>query len=676
MHDFLRLRPVSFNQLNGETAPGHPSAPSGTGSPALPPAEAEGRRQRLHRAAIAGPLVDLSLFVLMVASGITWQTAQTLSFLIASAVVLGIWLQDRRRPSSPLFNRGFILPYLVTQLLGLFLRAGFLAMMVDLVGLPARMAVVGGVGIAWGVSLIGGRIWVFSEDGEGLLDSPSTRILAVVAYAAALRFLASGTLELLHEEAYYWNYAQHLDLGYLDHPPMVGWLIWLFTSLFGHTELGVRAGALLSWLVAAFYGYRLTLVVAGPTAALRALMLMAVLPIFFCTGLLMIPDAPLMACWAGALYYLYRAIIEEHARAWLGAGFFMGVGLLSKYTMVLLGGATLVFLVADRQARKWFFRPEPYAALALALTLFSPVIAWNAMNDWASFIFQGPQRITGRFKFALPELIGSILVLITPTGLLAAACAVGSKGSVVPEGSDSKMERIHRLLVILTVFPLSVFFVFSLFRSIKLNWTGPIWLGVLPYLALSTFPGLSGGRMGRWASQVPRLWWPTVVSLLLLWGFAAQYLTLGIPGLPYFPNTLGVGMEDFGRRLDSVAGRLAQEKGEKPFIVCLDEDRMAGWFAFYRVKSSVDRSEDNTREIVDNTTGGQLFGYHSNMYRFWHPDHLARDRWLLIIAKEHDSALEGHVPATTTSLSDTELVAYYKNGKIVGRYAYRVGRLR
>ena len=51
--------------------------------------------------------------------------------------------------------------------------------------------------------------------------------LAVLSYVIFLRFVFLGTLNLLPEEAYYWNYAQHLDIGYLDHPPMVAWMIWV-----------------------------------------------------------------------------------------------------------------------------------------------------------------------------------------------------------------------------------------------------------------------------------------------------------------------------------------------------------------------------------------------------------------------------------------------------------------
>lgn len=58
---------------------------------------------------------------------------------------------------------------------------------------------------------------------------------------------------LLVEEAYYWNYAQHLDWGYLDHPPMVAVLIKACTFLFGTNEFGVRSASLFCWFISAFF---------------------------------------------------------------------------------------------------------------------------------------------------------------------------------------------------------------------------------------------------------------------------------------------------------------------------------------------------------------------------------------------------------------------------------------
>ena len=56
-------------------------------------------------------------------------------------------------------------------------------------------------------------------------------LVGIITGSFILRFLYAGSFELLREEAYYWNYAQHLDIGYLDHPPMVALLITQVSDL-------------------------------------------------------------------------------------------------------------------------------------------------------------------------------------------------------------------------------------------------------------------------------------------------------------------------------------------------------------------------------------------------------------------------------------------------------------
>lgn len=68
-----------------------------------------------------------------------------------------------------------------------------------------------------------------------------------------------------------------------------------------------------------------------------------------------------------------------------GQGYGLGIGLLSKYTIVILGLPTIVYLLWCRDSKKWFLRREPYCCALIALILFSPVIYWNAIHHWASF---------------------------------------------------------------------------------------------------------------------------------------------------------------------------------------------------------------------------------------------------------------------------------------------------
>ena len=60
------------------------------------------------------------------------------------------------------------------------------------------------------------------------------------------------------------------------------------------------------------------------------LWLLAVLPFYFSTGMVMTTDAPLVAAWAATLYYMERALIADQNSAWLGMGIAFGLGILSK----------------------------------------------------------------------------------------------------------------------------------------------------------------------------------------------------------------------------------------------------------------------------------------------------------------------------------------------------------
>ena len=234
---------------------------------------------------------------------------------------------------------------------------------------------------------------------------------------AGLLLLHLATLtgpDLFPEEAYYWLYNRHLDIGYLDHPPMVAWLINLGTMVFGHGEFGVRIFAFLCHLVTCFFVFRLTALCFTDSAAWTAVAMLQVLPFFFLTGFTMTPDAPLTACWAGALYFLARIFFQENSRSWLGLGICLGLGMLSKYSIALIGPATLLFMALDSQSRRWFRNRAPYGAVLLSAAIFTPVLIWNAQNNWASFAYQGMNRVAAPWRFSTHELLGSILVVLTP----------------------------------------------------------------------------------------------------------------------------------------------------------------------------------------------------------------------------------------------------------------------
>ena len=66
-----------------------------------------------------------------------------------------------------------------------------------------------------------------------------------LAVLAVLRVAFAVFVPVTPEEAYHWNFGQHLDWGYYDHPPMIAWAIRLGCVFFGDTALGIRSVPLL-----------------------------------------------------------------------------------------------------------------------------------------------------------------------------------------------------------------------------------------------------------------------------------------------------------------------------------------------------------------------------------------------------------------------------------------------
>src|SRR5579883_2961745 len=66
-----------------------------------------------------------------------------------------------------------------------------------------------------------------------------------------LRIGLAVCFNLVPDEAFYWLWTRHVAGGYLDHPPMIAWILWLSTRLLGDTQLGVRLPSLLLSLAAA-----------------------------------------------------------------------------------------------------------------------------------------------------------------------------------------------------------------------------------------------------------------------------------------------------------------------------------------------------------------------------------------------------------------------------------------
>ena len=606
--------------------------------------------RRLAGVAAAALAVDAAALGGLLAAGQRLASAHLLSFALAASVSYALCARGQARggASSKWMRRG---SFLIACGLGLSLRAGVLAFGAPPAGLPARLAALLAALVVGACAGYGGAAFLAFRAGP---LRPERAAIGLVAYAIALRLLYLGLVDLIPEEAYYWSYAQHLDFGYLDHPPLVAWLVRLGTAAFGHSEFAVRIGALACWGVAAGFVYGLARSGGDRAAGLAALLLFAVLPYFFAVGLVMTPDAPLVAAWAAALFFLARALLLGRSRAWWGAGAALGIGLLSKYSIAWLGLAALVFVLADPASRRWLRRPEPYGAALLAALLFSPVLVWNARHGWVSFAFQGARRLAKPAELGLPWLVASAALLLSPLGLAAALRALVPRDE--PEGDDAR--RLHRFALVFTGVPLALLVAFSLRHAVRANWTGPVWLAALPAIARTLAAHAAAAR------PQARAWAATLVALLLLYGFGLQHLALGLPGIGY-PRKLRlpVGWSELGAQVDAIAAQLEREVGRPPLRVGMDHYFIVSELAFYDPGGGA-------AEAV----GRHLFGQHDLMYAGWSPARLHDGKPLVLVSFARKDLEDDALAPFVEGLEPTREHTLERGGRSVGRFYSRVAR--
>ncbi|MDN5836482.1 MAG: glycosyltransferase family 39 protein, partial [Nitrosospira sp.] len=361
-------------------------------------------------------------------------------------------------------------------------------------------------------------------------------------------------------------------------------------------------------------------------------------------------------------FYMERALISDQRSAWLGVGVAFGLGLLSKYTLGLLGPAALLFVILDPASRRWLRRPHAYLAAALALLLFSPVIIWNMENDWASIMFQS-NRVKGgdENQFSVHRLFLHLLVLLTPVGLLAAAMAVWPGAE---RDCDAYARRRRLFVSVFAGVPLAVFFVLSISESQRFHWTGPAWLALLPTMAW-----LMGqaGDFSTLARRVRAAWKPTIAVCIFLYAFVLHYVVLGIPGIPYNFLSEHYFWREATTKIEQVVAEVRQRTGQEPIVVGMSKWSVAAALSFYN-------RDGKPMEIRSRN----MFGDSGAMYDFWYPSEPPTSRPIILVG------MRGHELERTRAIHDIDRMLVQpgpikehvamRDGKLLRRVYYRIAQ--
>lgn len=314
-----------------------------------------------------------------------------------------------------------------------------------------------------------GKIWPLTE------KSLWTYIIVMNVF----RLLFVPTMGLMPQGAYYFFYSEHLDWSYYDHPPMVAYMLFAFSSILGKSAWVVK---LASWTMALgtqYLFFQLARKLLDQRSAVLALAIFVSTTMLSIISLVVTPDVPLLFFWTLSLLLFYLALFEKKWWAWLAGGLVMGLAFDSKYTAIFLPACLFSYLILSTQHRKKLLTVWPYLAVALMVIGMWPVIYWNMTHDFASFGFQGAGRaqVIAEEGWKPTHILGSIAnqsIVLVPTLLIAFLV-------LLPKEIISQIKAIlsqEKVLFVLSFFlpVFGAFMALSFVYWVKLNWIMPAYI--------------------------------------------------------------------------------------------------------------------------------------------------------------------------------------------------------
>jgi len=225
-------------------------------------------------------------------------------------------------------------------------------------------------------------------DERSAADRAWTIALLLGGLASALHLLtAADSWDLFRDELYYLANARHLGAGYVDHPPLVGWITAGVRAGLGASKLALRLVPALAaggTVVAAcgiareLGGSRWALILAGTATALA--------PTHLALFGILSMNAMDVLFWALGFWTLARLLGTGDLAWWVPFGAIAGLALENKLSALFLLFGLAAGLLLTRDWRHFRSRSLWTGALVAAV-LAAPYLLWQVAHDWPTVEF-------------------------------------------------------------------------------------------------------------------------------------------------------------------------------------------------------------------------------------------------------------------------------------------------
>ncbi|MDZ4676453.1 MAG: glycosyltransferase family 39 protein [Oligoflexia bacterium] len=277
--------------------------------------------------------------------------------------------------------------------------------------------------------------------------------------ALAIKTILLPIIPITPDEAYYFAWSRHLALSYFDHPPFISWIMTVAQPLW-KTAVGIRwPGVILIHLGYIPWIFMLRRLGFSERAQIFWMISLLLGPLTGLGGFVITPDVPLTFFWSLGMLALLWIFDKPTVSRWLLLGVIVGLGMLSKYVMVLFVPCMLAWMFWDNKAHE-LKKPGIWLAGIVSIITFSPVLIWNYQNDFASFLFQAKHGLESTaIQWKMPvEYLSTQFAMINPLLFF------------VAYSSLRKRWDKQKLLFVFAIIPFAFFFMTSFRARVEANW--------------------------------------------------------------------------------------------------------------------------------------------------------------------------------------------------------------
>ncbi len=284
-------------------------------------------------------------------------------------------------------------------------------------------------------------------------------------------YVTEYNTDLHSEETQYWLWSKNLSLSYYSKPPLIAYINYISTSILGDNEMGVRINAIIIGFILPYLVYYFTKTsFKDSRAAFIAVLILFAMPFYHHTSLLFTTDSLLILFWTTALITGWQAFLYNKNKYWIATGIAIGLGFLSKYTILLFIPFIIVFVYLYK--KDIFKKQGIYITMFVALLICTPVIIWNIENEFVTVKHIFHLSRYNQAKFEPLKIIGNLTEYIGGQILVLSPFFIGFifKGFLRKNACFDSTTRLTSQYLKLSVLLVWTVFIFVAVKKIEMNW--------------------------------------------------------------------------------------------------------------------------------------------------------------------------------------------------------------